>query len=133
MKCQDMRLIFLSIGSGSYDGNSLDVGAELRIGGKEIEIDCKVSRNDYFSGACFGQTTPADPEIPAYSSPKPMIKASKKFSALNALNTTFKSPLLSKGIPLQPVNMATKFTNGAAEQHKEAAEQKQHSHWSAQW
>ena len=73
-RCQ---VIFISIGGGKvHFHGSLGEGSELKLGDREMEIDCPVSRADYLSGACFGRGTPFNP--PIANSPG----ASKQFAPL---------------------------------------------------
>ncbi|KAH6914098.1 RAD54B protein [Coprinopsis sp. MPI-PUGE-AT-0042] len=46
------------IGSGRLDGAPAE-GRNFHIGGKDIELDCSISRGDFLSGTCFGRGLPA--------------------------------------------------------------------------
>ncbi|VDC03609.1 unnamed protein product [Peniophora sp. CBMAI 1063] len=50
---QDGRVI----GSGKIGLQTLEEGAQLSVGGKELELDRALSRHEYLSGECFGRST----------------------------------------------------------------------------
>ncbi|KAH7108135.1 P-loop containing nucleoside triphosphate hydrolase protein [Auriculariales sp. MPI-PUGE-AT-0066] len=78
------------------DADSLCEGSPLFVGGKELEIDCAVSRDDFLSGKCFGRGNMASAVLPAlppatktYAPPRPMgggSTKSKPFVQLESVN-----------------------------------------------
>lgn len=123
------RLNAYSIGSGTIDGEPIAAGTELKVGGKELEIDCAVSRADYLSGACFGRAAAGSTQSESVQSAAPVRK---QFAPLQPKNSSsFKPPVVSKGIPLQPVDLLSTVPTLPSRNDKVTSEKK--SHWSAQW
>ncbi|KAH8107828.1 P-loop containing nucleoside triphosphate hydrolase protein [Cristinia sonorae] len=82
------------------DAGKLGVGSQLVLGGKELEIDCAIKKEDYLSGKCFTRG--------GASSPPPTVirntgASTKQFVPLRpkSLNNGFKPPsFLQRGPPI---------------------------------
>ncbi|KAL7417065.1 SNF2 family N-terminal domain-containing protein [Mrakia frigida] len=61
------------IAQGRFSAGSVKSGDELKVGGKEIEIDCPIEPKDYLSGACFGGNVPASASKPLMATSAPRI------------------------------------------------------------
>ncbi|KAI0036857.1 P-loop containing nucleoside triphosphate hydrolase protein [Vararia minispora EC-137] len=55
------------LSNGKVNIQAIDVGEQMSVGSKEIEIDRSVARADYLSGACFGRATAVD-ATPSFNS-----------------------------------------------------------------
>ena len=85
-----------SLGGGKLECHGPVVeGAECRLSGRELQVDCTISRADYLSGACFGRGVPSSGPQTAASS-----TFSKQFVPLKLNHTlsSFKPP----GVSVQP-------------------------------
>ncbi|KAH9943433.1 P-loop containing nucleoside triphosphate hydrolase protein [Epithele typhae] len=87
--------------------HKLDEGVEFTLGSKEIEIDHRLSREDFLSGRCFGNGG-----IPISTESRP--SAAKQFVPLKPKTLNGKAPAHTpssvpdkpkRGIPLEPVSL----------------------------
>lgn len=123
-----------SIGGGNFDCHgSIAEGSEFKMSGRELEIDCSVSRVDYLSGACFGRSVP-------FSAPQATSSSvSKQFTPLKPRNTgltpsAYKPLALSakKGITLVAVDLVSNGSSSAKKENNAVANEKD-THWIAVW
>ena len=127
------------IAGGKPDPDGACVGIFVKLGGKEMEVDCPVSKDDFLSGRVFGKGAfglqPAEEQTLSRSI-APALK--KKFVApfkpvsMNALN----------GAPRKVAGDTKKSVHGEADEEAENKPTTSHStvlngqltrYWSAHW
>jgi DNA repair and recombination protein RAD54B len=126
---------FASIGDGKLECHGAVVeGAECKLGGREMEVDCAISRADYLSGACFGRGVSSAVSITTSSSfSKQFVQPNPKSTSMS-LSSSFKPPGMSarKGIILEPVDLIS--TTGHRSDKNNATRTKAEStYWTAVW
>ena len=128
------RCAFTRLCSGKPYGvegvHKLEEGVEFTLGSREIEIDHRLSREDFLSGRCFGRGG-----IPV-NTPPSRPSAAKQFVPLKpkTLNSgthsphaqTTMSPAEKRGIALEPVNLVVREATLPKIQVREA-------YWTANW
>ncbi|TDL24190.1 hypothetical protein BD410DRAFT_745512 [Rickenella mellea] len=125
---------------GQSNMSVVNVGTNLTVNGKDMEVDCAIPRSEFFSGACFGKnagtsSTSTGDAKPSYASSSSL---SKKFTPLKPvlLNPSKPGPSRTaalentdkKGISLHPVDLvqAPAGNENLVGDHKE-------SYWTANW
>lgn len=116
--------------AGCIDG-VLEEGQEYFVGGKEIELDCPISRDDYNSGRCFGVATSNSISVvspSAVSAPR----TGSKF--VPPISRKLPKPLVERKefVPLQPVSLASS-SNTTARNNPEPERVTLPSYWTANW
>lgn len=125
---------FSRLGMGKPYGiegtHKLAEGVEFTLGSREIEIDHKLSREDFLSGRCFGRGVPT-----SFSTPVSRPVAAKQFVPLKPRNLNGnKSPSLTpssavkekRGVDLELVSLVG---NDKSAQKSACRE----SYWTANW
>ncbi|KAF9467257.1 SNF2 family N-terminal domain-containing protein [Collybia nuda] len=120
-----------SLGFGKADW-PLCEGKELVVGGKEIELERPITKADYISGRCFGQSGDTHSSVPPNK-----VGLSKKFVPLKVgptkLLKTPNTTTLGFGskIPLQSMNLVHVNDNLSAKDQQDI--KLDGSHWTANW
>lgn len=111
----------------------LSDGTNISFGGKELELDRQIPRNEYLSGICFGRGM-ASAIIPSSSSTSTKTgSAAKQFTPLK-VSTTSRPPTVatpSRGVPLQSVDLLS--TQNSAPRDDFPKLKLEDSHWVANW
>ncbi|KAF9451278.1 RAD54B protein [Macrolepiota fuliginosa MF-IS2] len=116
------------ISLGSIEG-ALEEGREYSVGGKEIELDRTITKADFTSGRCFGNglggSTPAT-AASAVRTKSNFVPPMRKLPVQNAEK---------KGIPLQPVDLASRVNTPSAATTVEQTSAKAvpPTYWTANW
>lgn len=115
-------------GSMTYKGPTITEGSEFHFGGKEVEVDHSLSRNEFLSGACFGKGLPSgfQPTSSSAGSSGP----SRQFKAPQVLtkpSVPYNAPD-RRPIPLHPVSVSS-ANNIPKNDEKDTSA----SYWSANW
>ncbi|EJT99579.1 hypothetical protein DACRYDRAFT_109677 [Dacryopinax primogenitus] len=78
LRDQDNKII--STGVISQRTGVIEPGASLSVGGKDIEIDTAIQKEEYLSGRCFGSSStsfiPLPPPSKGFQAPKPLARTS---------------------------------------------------------
>ena len=119
-----------SIAFGKPNPDGACIGMLVFLGGKEIEIDAPLRKEDFLSGSVFGQCDiiPQQPIFrPSYSGSSTLTK---KFVPLKPVSTNVtdrpaRESGSSKAIPLEPVNLLRKEGNNSS--------LAPNSYWAAHW
>jgi hypothetical protein len=106
-------------------------GNEYSMSGKEFEVDCPISRDDFISGSCFGLSAPSTFQHKAAPSAS---RLSKQFVPLqqNANSGKLANAAMKNDrevMPLQPVNFVS-YSDGRKSTVKAKIE---NSYWTACW
>ncbi|EIW61952.1 uncharacterized protein TRAVEDRAFT_57102 [Trametes versicolor FP-101664 SS1] len=134
------------IGSGKPHGvegaHKLGEGSEFSIGSREVEIDHRLSREDFLSGRCFGRGG-----IPEVSATSARPSAAKQFvplkpKTLNGKNPAYIVPVVAekekRGVVLEAVNLVSAQKTSTKGRTKESSwtancrrkpQQKKHKTW----
>ncbi|TFK25490.1 RAD54B protein [Coprinopsis marcescibilis] len=112
------------IGGGKLDF-PLHEGKNMNIGGKEIELDCQISRNEYMSGTCFGRapSTTAQPAVVS-TSRQPKFVPPKMSGPAAASSTVVTS---------KPTLLKTGSTSNIPQLDKRVVQPPSKHHWTANW
>ncbi|KAJ7048171.1 P-loop containing nucleoside triphosphate hydrolase protein [Mycena amicta] len=92
------------ISTGKRDSQPYEQGRNLTVGGKELELDRSITREEFLSGECFGNSTVSIPV--ASSSAISKSTASKPFVPMKP-----RSHPQTKAVPLQPVDLLSTVNN----------------------
>jgi DNA repair and recombination protein RAD54B len=130
---------FTRLSSGTVKGTEIfENGLNLTIGGKDIELDFEVTRQDYFSGRCYGSgfgssasmsDTPAHMSSGALKKPFIPLTPSSQKSNLN-----IKAPARAQKVLLYPVPLMSTSSSSAqdpAPALKMLGDSE--SYWAANW
>ncbi|KAG6813679.1 hypothetical protein H0H92_008527 [Tricholoma furcatifolium] len=116
----------LSVGKVTWP---LEEGKELHVGGKDIELDRPITRNEYLSGQAFGSFSTGSEPVPAAlfkDKPKQFIPHKIHATSVPKPNhSTNQSP--KPFVPLQPVDPISVHDNVPK------IKIENHAHWTANW
>jgi hypothetical protein len=112
--------IFYRIAVGTDKGDVLQVDQEFSFGSKEFIIERMITREEYLSGACFGQA------LCITSSTVQSNSAAKQFVPLRP---TLLNAVEKKSVQLQPVNL---YTESPVEKDQTKLKTRE-SHWTVNW
>lgn len=121
------------MGSGKLPSSELvREGAQFSFNGKELEVDRAVSREEFFSGSCFGSGGNfSAPAAPSSRYPGPSKQFNPPISATS--KTSCKPPNAERrGIPLQPVDLLSTIDNSQVKDEFPKLKVED-SHWTANW
>ncbi|KAJ7675096.1 SNF2 family N-terminal domain-containing protein [Mycena rosella] len=131
-----------TISSGKRDPTPYTVGRNLTVGGKDVELDRSITRAEYLSGTCFGESasySAIQTAGPSTSTSKPAA-VSKQFIPLKIKASTPSRPPLPSGsdsrrvVPLQPVDLLSTISNNSPKKAVPAPAVKgEDSYWTANW
>lgn len=115
---------------GCIDG-ALEEGREYFVGGKEIELDRRISKDDYNSGRCFGVAISNSFSV---ISPSATSASRTKSKFVPPISRKTPMPLVERKepIPLQPVNLASS-SNTIVGNDQEPEGVTLPSYWTANW
>jgi len=112
-----------SIGTGRLDGPFIE-GKNVTVGGKDVEFDRPVDKQDFLSGACFGNGTAVLRQpSPALAASVPLARKKFVMPSMN-LSTRTARPAL------QDANFSPAEVEDKGETPLPKAEE---SHWTANW
>jgi DNA repair and recombination protein RAD54B len=115
------------IGEGKLECHgTLVEGAECKLSGREMEIDCAISRADYLSGACFGRGASTAPTTKSSAFSRQFVQPKIKHTSLS-LSTPAR-----KGIPLEPVDLIS-TTGHNPDKNNIAKAKPESTYWTAVW
>lgn len=120
----------LSIGGGSLECHGHVVeGTECRLGGREMVVDCAISRTDYVSGACFGKGAPF---VAPHASSSVLSKQFVPLKPNPISMSSLSKPLGKKGIALVPVDLISSTSHLSAKENTTKVKT-DFTHWTAVW
>jgi DNA repair and recombination protein RAD54B len=124
-----------TIAAGKRDPHPYVEGRELVVGGKDVQLDRPITREEYLSGTCFGGNAPySSAPVGGPSTSKSAL--SKQFLPLKINSTTPSRPTASgldrKGIPLQPVDLLSTLNNSSSKKTAPTIKTED-SYWTANW
>lgn len=116
------------------DASKLGVGSQLVLGGKELEIDCAISKDDYNSGRCFtrgGASTPPPTIIRNSGS------STKQFVPLrpHSASSAYRPPSLAAKQSSSTVGSSARAVVNAVTVHASHSEAitSSHPYWTVNW
>ncbi|KAJ6558570.1 SNF2 family N-terminal domain-containing protein [Mycena vulgaris] len=129
-----------TISAGKRDPAPYVEGKNLVVGGKDIELDRAITRAEYLSGTCFGDSAAySSIQIPPSTS-KPAPGVSKQFIPLKIKASTpsrhqkSASGLDRRAIPLQPVDLLSTISNNSPKKVPPVPTIKvEDSYWTVNW
>ncbi|KAJ7078907.1 SNF2 family N-terminal domain-containing protein [Mycena belliarum] len=126
-----------TISVGKRDPSVYEIGRNLVVGGKDIELDRPITRAEFLSGSCFGDSAAyASIQIAGPSTSKPTA-VSKQFIPLKIKvprSEPSTSTLERKIVPLQPVDLLSTLANNSPQKAPtESAGKGEDSYWTANW
>ncbi|KAJ7124910.1 SNF2 family N-terminal domain-containing protein [Mycena epipterygia] len=127
-----------TISSGKRDPPYVE-GRNLVVGGKDIELDRAITRTEYLSGTCFGDSTPySSVQVVGSSTSKPTA-LSKQFVPLKIKTSTTSRPQASTSVPdrrvvpLQPVDLLSSVIGNKSPKKALPTIKVEDSYWTANW
>ncbi|KAJ7497126.1 SNF2 family N-terminal domain-containing protein [Mycena latifolia] len=116
------------------------VGRNLVVGGKDIELDRSITRTEYLSGTCFGDSASyTSIQTPGPSTNKPTA-VSKQFIPLKIKASATSRPQAETNgterrvVPLQPVDLLSTISNNSPKKALPGPTVKaEDSYWTANW
>ncbi|KIM91969.1 hypothetical protein PILCRDRAFT_809966 [Piloderma croceum F 1598] len=115
------------IGEGKLECHgTLVEGAECKLSGREMEIDCAISRADYLSGACFGRGASTTPTTKSSAFSRQFVQPKIKPTTLSS------SMPARKGILLEPVDLIS-TTGHRPDKNNIAKAKPESTYWTAVW
>ncbi|KAJ7188473.1 SNF2 family N-terminal domain-containing protein [Mycena filopes] len=126
-----------TISSGKRDAPYV-VGRNMVVGGKDVELDRPITRNEYLSGTCFGDgASYGAVQIASTSKPTALskqfvpLKIGKPSTPLHAQAST---SVERRIVPLQPVDLLSTLNNKSPIAKKTLPSLKvEDSYWTANW
>ncbi|TFK44573.1 P-loop containing nucleoside triphosphate hydrolase protein [Crucibulum laeve] len=113
--------------SGNAD-RPLSEGANLSVGGKELEVDSAITRQDYLSGKCFGSGA----TFPPTSLPDTTKDLQKKFVPPILGPGQSLQANKDRGVPLQAVDLLANAPSSAMKEDSPKVKV-ENSHWIVNW
>ena len=111
------------------DPQSLSSGVPLLLGGKELELDCPIPKDDFLSGKCFGKSTGIDstPSAPpvAFSSKRQYLPPQRSEPTPGQAKRGF--------IPLESVNLVSHFNEDGPRSKTPPPLHAPESYWVVSW
>ncbi|KAK7057394.1 SNF2 family N-terminal domain-containing protein [Favolaschia claudopus] len=120
-----------TIGFGKRDSGSYVEGRASSVGGKDIELDRPITRSEYLSGTCFGDSASYTSTSMASSSTSKPTALSKQFVPLKIGVAPSAPSSVKKIVPLQPVDLLSTTNNKSPK--KSTPIKREESYWTANW
>jgi DNA repair and recombination protein RAD54B len=115
------------IGEGKLECHgTLVEGAECKLSGREMEIDCAISRADYLSGACFGRSASTTLTTTSSALSRQFVQPKIKPTSLSS------SMPARKGILLEPVDLIS-TTGHRPDKNNITKAKPESTYWTAVW